>query len=112
TVTLRLTINNGINTDTLVTACKQFALDRPGGNYTASQEGVYPFTNANGCEDTVTLRLTINNGINTDTLVTACKQFTWDRTGVTYTTSQDVVYPFTNAKGCENTVTFCLNPHT
>jgi NifU-like protein involved in Fe-S cluster formation len=108
TVTLKLTINNGVHTDTLVTACKSFTWNRNGLNYTTSQNVDYIFTNAQGCQDTVTLKLTINNGVHTDTLVTACKSFTWNRNGQSYTSSQNVVYIFTNAQGCQDTVTLKL----
>ena len=108
TVTLKLTINSGLHTDTLVTACKQFTWNRTGQTYTTSQNVDYIFTNAGGCQDTVTLKLTINSGLHTDTVVTACKQFTWNRTGQTYTTSQNVDYIFTNAGGCQDTVTLKL----
>src|SRR5678809_1521889 len=108
TVTLKLTINNGVHTDTLVTACKEFTWNRDGVTYTASGNHDYIFTNAQGCKDTVTLKLTINNGVHTDTLVTACKNFTWNRNGLTYTTSQNVDYIFDNAQGCKDTVTLKL----
>jgi NifU-like protein involved in Fe-S cluster formation len=108
TVTLKLTINSGTKRDTLVTACKSFTWNRNGVTYTSSQTVPYRFTNAQGCEDTVTLKLTINSGANTDTTVVACKNFTWNRTGQTYTTSQNVAHRFTNAQGCEDTVTLKL----
>ena len=44
-------------------------------------------TNAAGCDSLATLNLTISNGTLTDTPVTACGSFTWNRTGVNYTTS-------------------------
>src|SRR4029078_12624313 len=108
TVTLKLTINNGAHTDTLVSACKNFTWNRTAATYTTSQNVDYIFTNSNGCQDTVTLKLTINNGAHTDTLVTACKNFTWNRTAATYTTSQNVDYIFTNSNGCQDTVTLKL----
>jgi acyl dehydratase len=104
TVRLKLTINNGLRTDTLVTACKTFTWNRDGQTYTASGDHDYIFTNAQGCQDTVRLKLTINNGLRTDTLVTACKTFTWNRNGQTYTASGDHDYIFTNAQGCQDTV--------
>jgi len=47
------------------------------------------------CVDTVRLHLTIGNGTLTDTTVTACGSFTWDRNGQTYTTTttDDVLIP-------------------
>src|SRR5688500_19617296 len=97
-------MTKGEPADRLVTACKEFTWNRTGVTYTTSQNVDYIFDNAQGCKDTVTLKLTINNGVHTDTLVTACKEFTWNRTGVTYTTSQNVDYIFDNASGGKDTV--------
>src|SRR5436190_1851375 len=108
TVTLKLTINSGVHTDTLVTACKNFTWNRDGVTYTSSGNHNFFFTNAQGCQDTVTLKLTINSGVHTDTLVTACKTFTWNRDGVTYTSSGNHDFFFTNAQGCQDTVTLKL----
>jgi gliding motility-associated-like protein len=101
---LKLTINIGLRTDTLVTACRSFTWNRNGQAYTASGDHDYIFTNAQGCPDTVRLKLTINNGLRTDTLVTTCKNFTWVRDGQTYTASGNHDYIFTNAQGCQDTV--------
>src|SRR5437762_1287662 len=104
TVTLQLTINNGARTDTVVTACKSFTWNRDGQTYTASGDHDYTFVNAQGCQDTVRLKLTINNGARTDTVVTACKSFTWNRDGQTYTANGDHDYTFVNAQGCQHTL--------
>src|SRR5438045_5966411 len=83
-------------------------LIRSNQTYTASTQVDYIFDNAQGCKDTVTLKLTINNGAHTDTLVTACKSFTWNRNNQTYTASTQVDYIFDNAQGCKDTVTLKL----
>jgi len=103
-VRLKLTINSGLRTDTLVIACKSFTWNRNGQTYTAGGDHDYIFTNAQGCQDTVRLKLTINSGLRTDTLVTVCKSFTWNRDGQTYTAGGDHDYIFTNAQGCKDTV--------
>ncbi|WP_410960808.1 hypothetical protein, partial [Salmonella sp. SAL4360] len=82
--------------------------NRTGVTYTSSQDVDYIFTNAQGCPDTVTLKLTINSGVHTDTVVVACQQFSWNRTNQTYTVSGDHDYIFTNAQGCQDTVTLKL----
>src|SRR5438552_2238895 len=108
TITLKLTITNGVQTDTLVTACKQFTWSRDGQTYTATGNHDYIITNAQGCKDTITLKLTITNGVHTDTLVTACKQFTWSRDGQTYTATGIHDYIITYAQGCKDTITLKL----
>src|SRR5204862_29896 len=104
TVTLHLTINNGVHTDTTVVACKSYTWNRDGVIYTASTTQDFIFDNVQGCKDTITLHLTINNGVHTDTTVVACKSFTWNRDGVTYTASTTQNFIFDNAQGCKDTV--------
>src|SRR5213078_3043535 len=103
TVTLHLTINNGVHTDTTVVACKSFTWNRDGNTYTTTGTHDYIFPDVNGCADTVTLQLTINNGVHSDTTVVACKSFTWNRDGVTYTASTTQNFIFDNAQGCMDT---------
>jgi hypothetical protein len=76
------------------------------GNYSGGVSTIL-WTVTDGCGNTSTCKtaVTINNGVHTDTLVTACKNFTWNRNGQSYTTSQNVDYIFTDAQGCQDTVT-------
>src|SRR5438046_2333193 len=77
--------------------------------YTTSSNYDYITTNAQGCKDTVTLQLTINNGAHTFSPQTACISYTWTAgTGLTYTTSGNYDYITTNAQGCKDTVTLQL----
>src|SRR5204863_261264 len=98
------------HTDTTVTACSSFTwTNGTGTTYTAT--GVYNFfsTGANGCADTATLHLTINNGVHVDTTVIACSSFTWTNgTGTTYTTSGNYNFFSTGANGCADTATLHL----
>jgi hypothetical protein len=80
-----------------------------GNPYTASNNtATYIYTNAAGCDSTVTLDLTINNSTtSTDTYV-ACEPYTW-LDGVTYTTSNSTAtFTSTNAAGCTNVATLDL----
>src|SRR5437867_8192125 len=104
---LKLTINNGARTDTVVTACKSFTWNRDGQTYTASGDHNYTFVNAQGCQDTVRLKLTISNGARKDTTATACGSFVWDRNGQTYTTSGTHDYTYANGI-CTDTVRLAL----
>src|SRR5438046_283877 len=77
--------------------------------YTTSSNYDYITTNAQGCKDTVTLQLTINNGTHTFSPQTACISYTWTAgTGLTYTTGGNYDYITTNAQGCKDTVTLQL----
>src|SRR6185503_18647708 len=110
TATLHLTINNGVHTDTTVVACTSFVwTSGTGTTYTSS--GVYNYISggANGCADTTTLHLTINNGVHTDTTVVACTSFTWTNgTGIIYTSSGNYNFFSTGANGCPDTATLHL----
>ncbi|XOV68033.1 MAG: T9SS type A sorting domain-containing protein [Fluviicola sp.] len=107
-VTLNLTINNASASTEVVTACDSFTwID--GNTYTNSTNSpTVVFTNAVGCDSTITLDLTINNStIGTD-VVTACDSFTWID-GNTYTSSTNTpTFTLTNAVGCDSLVTLDL----
>ncbi len=116
TATLNLTVNvNSSETLAAVEACNSYDWTYNGqaaGTYTESGEYTFNFTDANGCASVATLPLTIHNSVN-DTLaaVAACDSYDWtynDVTVGTYTTSGDQVYNFTDANGCNATVTLPL----
>src|SRR6185369_11790903 len=65
-------------------------------------------TDACGNTATCTTTVTINNGVHTDTTAVACKSFTWNRDGQTYTVSGTHDFIFDNAQGCKDTVTLHL----
>ena len=52
-------VNNGNRRDTVVTACNSFTWNRNNVTYNSSGNYNYITTNANGCSDTLTLKLTI-----------------------------------------------------
>src|SRR6185503_15195284 len=109
TTTLHLTINNGVHTDTTAVACGSFTwTGGTGVTYTSSGNYNFFSTNANGCPDTTTLHLTINNGVHTDTTAVACGSFTWDANGQTYTASGNYDQVFVNPAGCNDTATLHL----
>ena len=56
---------------------------------TVSKAGDYQYitTSSLGCDSTTTLHVLINDAVLTDTAVTACGLFTWDRNSQTYTAS-------------------------
>src|SRR5678809_1488337 len=109
TLTLNLTINNGMHTTVPVTACTSYTWSANGVTYTTSGTHDYITTDANGCPDTLTLDLTINNGTHTTVPVTACTSYTWTTgDGQTYTASGLHDYITTGANGCPDTLTLDL----
>src|SRR5207249_39927 len=108
TVTLQLTINNGVHT--FVTHSASISYTWPVNNQTYRRSCNYDniTTNAQGCKDTVTLQLTINNGVHTFVTQAACISYTWPVNNQTYTTSGNYNNITTNAQGCKDTVTLQL----
>ncbi|MBO6081043.1 MAG: T9SS type A sorting domain-containing protein, partial [Bacteroidales bacterium] len=93
--------------DTTAVACESFTWY--GTTYT--QSGDYPspvsyWTNAAGCDSTVTLHLTINYGTHNVETETACESYTWH--GATYTQTDTYTYAYNNADGCASVDTLHL----
>ncbi len=109
TVTLNLSIRYSTTGDTTAEACDQFAWH--GTNYTATPlvAPTYVMTNAEGCDSTVTLLLTIRHSTTGDTTATACDQFAWHDSTYTATPAEAPTYVTTNAAGCDSTVILSLN---
>ncbi len=77
-------------------------LIRTSGAYT------YTTTNANGCDSTATLNLTINETTFGTDVQSNCEEYTWID-GVTYTESNNTAtYILTNSLGCDSIVTLDL----
>src|SRR5207249_12314820 len=108
TVTLQLTINNGVNTFVTQAACISYTWPVNNQTYTTSSNYDNINTNLNGCNDTVTLQLTINNGVHTFVTQAACISYTWPVNNQTYATSGNYDNITTNAQGCKDTVTLQL----
>src|SRR5678810_1278218 len=79
--------------------------------YTTSGSYDYITINVTGCQDTVTLDLTIGSGVHTSVDVNACSSYTWvTGNGNTYTTSGSYDYITTNATGCNDTCLLYTSP--
>ena len=110
TVTLHLTINKPTMGDTTAVACVSYDwYEHTGLTTSGDYTHVFEGGNANGCDNTVTLHLTINTPTTGDTTAVACDSFDWyEHTGLT--TSGDYTHVFVggNANGCDSTVTLHL----
>jgi hypothetical protein len=74
--------------------------------YTTS--GIYTWlgTNADGCDSTATLDLTINYSSSSTVTTTACDSYDWD--GMTYDSTGMYTNMYTDVNGCDSTVTLDL----
>jgi plastocyanin len=111
-VTLDLTFSNGTTTTDVQTACDSYTwidgITYTSDNNTATFNQVGE--GANGCDNLVTLDLTINNNATSTDVQTACGSYTWID-GITYTSSNNTAIfnqVGEGANGCDNLVTLDL----
>jgi len=115
TKTLVLTINQPTSNTNTVSACDTFTWAAPLGNgqtYTSSTTVSNVSTNAQGCQHTETLVLTINQSTTSSETVSACNSYTWAANSQTYTESGTYTATTTNAAGCPNVATLILTINT
>ena len=90
-----MTIGQPVTSEFTASGCANYTL--PWGTVvTTSGDYSNVYQTSLGCDSTVTAHITIGTGGHTDTTVVACGSFTWNHTGVNYTTSGD--YNFYDSK--------------
>ena len=106
-IRLDLTVSHSTASDTVAVVCD--SMQWHGQTYTANAEPalLLQAANADGCDSTVTLHLTINHSSVIDTTVAAINSFAWN--GTTYTASGDYTDSLTSVGGCDSTVTLHLS---
>ncbi len=106
TLTANFERNAPLTGDTTAVACDQFTwYDTP---FTSSTTTTHDLFTAEGCDSTVTLHLTIKYSTVGDTTAVECDSFNWyDHTNLTSSTNT-LTHLFTNAAGCDSTVTLDL----
>ena len=108
TVTLKLTITQGLQRDTTATACGSYTWSRNGQTYTTG--GSYNhITTVNGCPDTVTLKLTILVATQSIENINTCATSYTLPNGIVVTASDRYTSVLKNAQGCDSTITTNLN---
>jgi hypothetical protein len=90
-----------LTTNLNIFSCNTFALN----NQTYTQSGTYTqlLTNAQGCDSTITLNLTITQPTTHTITQTACSSFSLNNQN--YTQSGTYTQLLTNAQGCDSTIT-------
>ncbi len=91
-----------------IVACNSFMYN--GNNYFQSGQYIFNFLDINGCDSTVVLNLTINNGTSNTITETACNSYTLN--GQTYTQSGTYTQTLTNVSGCDSIITLNLTINT
>jgi len=105
---LNLTINEGTHEEVTDQGCDDYEWDMNGQTYTGSGDYVFEYTNSNGCPSSATLHLTIVTGTEEEITETALDSYTWPVNGMTYTSSGDYIYQYTNEDGCDSKKTLHL----
>ncbi|MBC7949238.1 MAG: DUF4082 domain-containing protein, partial [Chitinophagaceae bacterium] len=108
TATLVLTINYSTTSTTTITACNSYLWNDS--LYTASTTNsiLFPGGNANGCDSTATLVLTINSTVSSTTTIAACNSYLWNDSLYTASTTNSVHFPGGSVTGCDSTATLVL----
>ncbi|MDC3309247.1 T9SS type A sorting domain-containing protein [Crocinitomicaceae bacterium] len=91
-----------------VSECNSFTWITNGQTYTQTGQYTTVLTNAQGCDSTVTLDLTITQPNTGSETMTECNSYTWNTNGQTYTQSGQYTEVLTNQSGCDSTVTLNL----
>ena len=107
-VTLNLTVNAIENQTINATICEGSTYTENGFNVSAAGTYTRTATNANGCEYTITLILTVNPTTYETINQTICEGGSYAYNGVTYTTAGTYTINTTNANGCTHVVTLNL----
>ncbi len=105
-VRLDLTVSHSTASDTVAVVCD--SMQWHGQTYTANAEPalLLQAANADGCDSTVTLHLTVNHSSTSDTTVHAVNHYTWN--GTEYTTGGDIQDSLYTAEGCDSLATLHL----
>ena len=106
TIMLDLTIFNSSTGVDMQVACDSYTwID--GNTYTSSNTSeTYTLQNAQGCDSTITLDLTINHSTSSELTETAIDSYTLN--GIPYDSSGTYIQTTTNSAGCDSTVTLNL----
>ncbi|MFN5704612.1 MAG: LamG domain-containing protein [bacterium] len=99
---LNLTINKKDSSSLNVNQCNPYTWSLTGLTYT--QSGIYKRTilTSNGCDSVVTLYLQISPAYRNIINEVACKSFTWDKNGKTYTSSTMDSVVYKTAADCDS----------
>ncbi|PCJ65254.1 MAG: hypothetical protein COA58_10365 [Bacteroidetes bacterium] len=103
-VRLNLTVNYSSSSTDEVVACGSYYTWIDGNTYTSDNNtATFVYTNAAGCDSTVSLDLIISSPATTD-VITACDSYVWTN-GVTYTANNNTaIDTFQNSANCDSLV--------
>ena len=105
TDTLHITVNYGVYAEVMVDTCgTEFYWEVSGTSYDHSDTYYYYGENANGCEDTTVLVLSLHQSATTEFNAQICEGDTYSQNGFNVSESGDYTLPLETAYGCDSTV--------
>ncbi|MGM0581029.1 MAG: T9SS type A sorting domain-containing protein [Bacteroidota bacterium] len=107
-ITLDLTIHSSFSSTEVIEECTSYFWPTSGNTYTESGIFSNSFTNAQGCDSTRILDLTIHNNSIDTLVITECQNYTWPVNQKTYTKSGIYSASFTTTAGCDSIKTLDL----
>lgn len=97
------------NSTTNISICKDESYSFNSTNYTLAGTYAAHLTNAQGCDSTATLVLSVKEPTSSTTKAFICQGNSYSFNGMRYTTSGTYSVHFTNAEGCDSTATLILS---
>jgi hypothetical protein len=100
---ISVTVFNASNTNLNINACDSYT--SPSGiQYSNSGQYQSIITNANGCDSTIQIQLTINPSYNSMNTIYACENYTWSN-GITYNSNNNNALQYLNSiAGCDSII--------
>ncbi len=99
---LHAIINNEFDDYHTIEACGHYYWNVVGQDLMSSGIYVAQYSTIQGCDSSYTLNLTINESFYDTLEVTACQQYFWPQTGITYLTPGIKEVSFTTSNGCDS----------
>jgi hypothetical protein len=109
TATLMLSIKNPSKSTTIASICQGADYSFNGKTYTTAGTYSAKLVNADGCDSTATLMLSIKNPSSSTTVASICQGAGYSFNGNTYTTAGTYFASLVNASGCDSIATLVLD---
>ncbi|MEM1320164.1 MAG: hypothetical protein AAGG75_07905 [Bacteroidota bacterium] len=108
TITLTLTVTDTVIENISATICEGSSYDLGGTLYSTSGSYSASLVDANGCDSTINLTLTVTDTVIQNISATICEGSSYDLGGTLYSTSGSYSASLVDANGCDSTINLAL----